>query len=307
MSTGKNAAPKISVIVPVYNVKKYLRRCLESIRAQTFTEFECICVDDGSPDGSPAICDEYAKMDSRVRVIHQENAGVSAARNAGLDVACGEYVCFVDSDDWVERNFFENVLILAKPETDIVKSGYRIVKQENILKEIFPCEHTEEEQVSAVHTSCHFIKRNYLSKHNIKFPEGITLAEDWFFNYQLALYNPSVEYLNKITYNYFQNDSSVMHTLKRKNIDDEVSIIKTAENSFPKDGELILLRKFDVRSKILHIMQDFALYRKTFPECKREWFKRTSFKGKILFLIIEFHLDFLASIALKIKNIGRNK
>ncbi len=97
--------PKISCIVPVYNVEKYLHRCIDSILAQTFTDFELILVDDGSPDGCPAICDEYAEKDGRVRVIHQANAGVSAARNAGLDAARGEWITFVDSDDWVERDF----------------------------------------------------------------------------------------------------------------------------------------------------------------------------------------------------------
>lgn len=100
------STPKISCIVPVYNVEKYLRRCVDSILAQTFTDFELILVDDGSPDGCPAICDEYAEKDSRVRVIHQENKGVSAARNAGLDMARGEYVCFVDGDDEVSEILF---------------------------------------------------------------------------------------------------------------------------------------------------------------------------------------------------------
>ena len=95
--------PKISIIVPVYKVEKYLNRCLDSIIAQTFSAWECILVDDGSPDKSGIICDEYVARDSRFVVIHQENAGVSFARNAGLDIAQGEYICFVDSDDWVEQ------------------------------------------------------------------------------------------------------------------------------------------------------------------------------------------------------------
>ena len=91
--------PKISCIVPVYNVEKYLRRCVDSILNQTFTDFELILVDDGSPDNSPAICYEYAVKDSRIKVIHKVNGGVSSARNVGLDVAKGEWICFVDSDD----------------------------------------------------------------------------------------------------------------------------------------------------------------------------------------------------------------
>lgn len=99
--------PTISIIVPVYKVEKYLHRCLDSIENQTFKDWECILVDDGSPDNCPEICDEYAERDSRFKVIHQENAGVSAARNKGLDVAKGEWVGFVDSDDWIEPNMYE--------------------------------------------------------------------------------------------------------------------------------------------------------------------------------------------------------
>ena len=101
--------PKISVIVPVYNVEKYLRRCIDSILGQTFTDFELILVDDGSPDGCPAICDEYAKKNSRIRVIHQENQGQAAARNQAIAQAVGEWVCFVDSDDMIHPQMVEHL------------------------------------------------------------------------------------------------------------------------------------------------------------------------------------------------------
>lgn len=96
--------PKVSFIVPVYNVEKYLPQCIDSILAQTLTDFELILIDDGSPDGSGALCDGYARDDDRVKVIHKENAGVSAARNSGIDYATGEWAYFVDSDDWLEKD-----------------------------------------------------------------------------------------------------------------------------------------------------------------------------------------------------------
>ena len=99
--------PEISIIVPVYNTEKYLHRCIDSILAQTFTDFELILVDDGSSDNSPKICDEYAEKDKRVRVIHQENGGVSRARNIGIDNSCGTYLMFCDSDDYVDKRFCE--------------------------------------------------------------------------------------------------------------------------------------------------------------------------------------------------------
>ena len=118
-------SPKISIIVPVYKVEKYLCRCLDSIVAQTFTDWECILIDDGSPDNSGKICDEYAEKDGRFRVIHQENAGVSAARNAGLDAARGEWIGFVDSDDWVESNMYEYLYNNAlETKSDVVICGF---------------------------------------------------------------------------------------------------------------------------------------------------------------------------------------
>ena len=96
--------PEISIIVPVYNTEKYLHRCIDSILAQTFTDFELILVDDGSPDNCPQICDEYAEKDCRVKVIHQENGGLSAARNAGIDIATGTFIFFCDSDDYIKED-----------------------------------------------------------------------------------------------------------------------------------------------------------------------------------------------------------
>ena len=105
--------PKISVIVPVYKVEPYLRKCLDSIVGQTYQNLEIILVDDGSPDGCGAICDEYAAQDKRVRVIHKANGGVSSARNAGLTAATGEWIGWVDSDDWIEPDMYERMLELA--------------------------------------------------------------------------------------------------------------------------------------------------------------------------------------------------
>uniref|UniRef100_UPI003079CB33 glycosyltransferase family 2 protein n=1 Tax=Phascolarctobacterium succinatutens TaxID=626940 RepID=UPI003079CB33 len=96
--------PRLSVIVPVYKVEKYIHKCVDSILNQTFKDFELILIDDGSPDNCGEICDEYAKKDSRVRVIHKENGGQSSARNRGLDIAKGEIIGFVDSDDDIEVN-----------------------------------------------------------------------------------------------------------------------------------------------------------------------------------------------------------
>ena len=110
---------EISVIVPVYGVEKYLPACIESILSQTFTDFELILVDDGSPDDCPRLCDEAAKRDARIRVIHQANAGLSAARNAGIEIARGQWLSFVDSDDFVAPTFLQALYEAAqKAEAD---------------------------------------------------------------------------------------------------------------------------------------------------------------------------------------------
>jgi glycosyltransferase involved in cell wall biosynthesis len=120
----------ISVIVPVFKVEAYLAKCIESIRCQTYPNFELILVDDGSPDGSPQICDDYAAVDDRIRVIHKNNRGLSSARNAGLDIAQGEFICFIDSDDYIKPEYLETLLTLQrKNNADLVICEYDYVEK----------------------------------------------------------------------------------------------------------------------------------------------------------------------------------
>ena len=123
--------PKISVIVPVYKVEAYLPRCIDSILNQSFNDFELILVDDGSPDNCGFICDEYALKDSRIQVIHQKNAKLSAARNAGIDAAKGAWIALIDSDDWVHKDYLRVLLSGALTDTDIVICGCLITNKDN--------------------------------------------------------------------------------------------------------------------------------------------------------------------------------
>lgn len=143
----------ISVIVPIYKVEKYLDCCINSIINQTYANLEIILVDDGSPDNCPAICDEYAKKDGRIKVIHKENGGVSSARNAGLKVASGDYIGFVDSDDWIEPEMYESLATMIQHDkTDISSVG--IVKSKDEAKNI--CENSNQ--------SICFSQREYMLK-----------------------------------------------------------------------------------------------------------------------------------------------
>lgn len=119
--------PKVSIIVPVYNVELYLRRCINSLLRQTYAHIEIILVDDGSTDSSGLICDEYLNIDNRIVVIHKKNGGLSSARNAGLEIASGEYIGFLDSDDWAKTEMFEFLLFLiTEANADIVQCGLTV-------------------------------------------------------------------------------------------------------------------------------------------------------------------------------------
>lgn len=132
--------PTISVIVPIYNTERYLHRCIDSILAQTYTNFELLLIDDGSTDSSGAICDEYAQKESRVRVFHKENGGVSSARNLGLDKASGEWIAFVDSDDWLRDRYLEAFISQLDQNSQIIIQGIEIVgiHRENVNIPLLP-------------------------------------------------------------------------------------------------------------------------------------------------------------------------
>lgn len=189
----------ISVIVPVYKVEKYLKRCVDSILAQTYPCLEVILVDDGSPDGCPAICDEYAREDRRVRVIHKENGGLSDARNAGIDAAKGKFLGFVDSDDYVHPRFYELLLQALKEEgADIAGCDVKkVCKTEKIEeKEQQPIQRTvySGREATANLYDAQMYKKELFEE--IRFPKG-KLHEDEFTSYKLLYQSESVVYINR--------------------------------------------------------------------------------------------------------------
>ena len=215
--------PTISVIVPVYKVEPYLHRCVDSILAQTFTDFELILVDDGSPDNCPAICDEYAKKDSRVHVIHQKNGGLSAARNAGICVAKGNYLFFADSDDVVPEDCLRQLKKACDEQHADIALGE--IKK---FKELSELRITNNKRVSAklysgIEAINKFLDRSiYTGKYvsscgklykrelfsSIRFPEK-KLFEDEFVMYQIYFNAKSVVEINDETYFYFLNDNGI--------------------------------------------------------------------------------------------------
>ena len=219
--------PLISVIVPVYRVEAYLDRCLQSITGQTYQNLEIILVDDGSPDSSGAICDAWATKDSRIRVIHKKNAGAGAARNSGLDVATGDIVSMIDSDDYLEVHMYEHLLSLMTEDVDIAECDICWTERDDL-----PMEDGSRAQTRVYHAEdamrlhirdeifCQtppnkLYRRKIIG--DIRFPEG-NLIDDEFFTYKLIVNASKLARSSACMYAYRQQPGSAMHktfSLKR--------------------------------------------------------------------------------------------
>ncbi len=210
--------PTVSVIVPVYNVEQYLPRCIDSILRQSFTDYELILVDDGSSDNCGMICDEYAKRDKRIHVIHQQNMGVSAARNTGLDNANGYWIAFVDSDDWIHKDYLMILLSGALTDTEIVICG---CKQTNNEEEI----DKEFHSVKFRNASLNEIQKDHFARSRVwgriirretignnRFITGSEPAEDSCFNELLYSENIRFRVSDTELYYYYMRDDSAIHS-----------------------------------------------------------------------------------------------
>lgn len=220
----------ISIIVPIYKVEKYIRQCVDSILAQSYKDIEIILVDDGSPDNCPAICDEYAKQDSRVKVVHKENGGLISARKIGLQASSGEYVCFVDGDDWIEPDmYFQIAEAINKTKADCVitqfyfeypngpkKSDYKLNRElynrNEIEKEIFPTMLFDNQYYRfGIFPNCwtKVFKRELLEKHLMNTDDRIRMGEDIAFTYPCLMECQSIAFVDKALYHYRINPESM--------------------------------------------------------------------------------------------------
>lgn len=224
--------PKVSVIIPIYNVECYLDRCMQSVLNQTLRDIEIIMVDDGSPDDCPRLCDEYALKDDRIRVIHKPNGGLGYARNSGLEIAMGEYVAFVDSDDFIDAQMYERLYGMAKKEdADVVFSNCKSYKngvatiREDVKEDTFFKTKAEVEQfmldyVAPLPEEKHDVKymmsvwravyrMSIIKENNIRFlSERDILSEDMPFNIDFLKCSTKVVYLKDAFYNYCVNQDS---------------------------------------------------------------------------------------------------
>ncbi len=208
---------KVSVIVPVYNVEKYLSKCLDSILNQTLKDIEIICINDGSSDMSPEILKTYAQKDARIIVLNQVNKGLGAARNAGIQIAKGEYIGFVDSDDFIDEDFYEKLYLAAvKNNAEIAAAGYERINYKGIKYTDERVYTTPEEKykLTNIPKACYVWNKIYknsdLRMSEIKFREGV-FYEDLLFSHQALYFLPKLVTVPGTYYHQFDNPYSIMH------------------------------------------------------------------------------------------------
>lgn len=275
-----------SVIVPVYNVEKYLKECVDSILSQTFKDFELILVNDGSKDSSPAICDEYAEKDSRVKVIHKENGGQSTARNMGIEKATGEFAVFLDSDDLIaDSNFFEDVKNTIEENTDIVLFRYckyygdrtddcginladlNTDDKADLLRELV--------KRDAFFCSCwsKCTRMSILKENNIIFDTSLSCEDmDWYYNVVSKAKNFKV--IDKPYIHYRQRENSVTSSFKKKSITDYIfTINKWSEEhkkiADEKEREVMLS---SLAKLYCNLLIAYSRHTKELKDCKKEIF-----------------------------------
>lgn len=239
--------PLISVIVPIYNVEKYLARCVDSIVNQTYKNLEIILVDDGSPDRCPQMCDDYAEKDSRIKVVHKKNGGLSDARNAGMAVATGKYISFIDSDDYVSDDFFECLLdVMNKENSDIAECSVVKFYEDNRFDEfsddLSVKTYDTQDAMSALIAENPFHQHVWNKLYKTELVKDIPYAvgklnEDEFWTYRVFGRANKVARLNKTMYYYFQRNSSIMgvgYNIRRLDaLEGKANRQKYIENNFP--------------------------------------------------------------------------
>ncbi len=252
--------PLVSVVIPVYNVEKYLARCVDSVLVQTYPNIEVILVDDGSPDGSGAICDQYASEHSNVRVVHKPNGGLASARNAGMKVMTGQYLFFVDSDDWIDPETLEELTEIAeRTGVDFVRytpvyagwpnhedgEMYNIAKEKvlhegiftkvDIVRDIFPKLFAQENLSMGVIVSAwrSLYRASFITENHLCFDESIRYAEDTYFSANVVYHTNSFYFVGGGRYyHYFYNPSSITKSYKKDRWDSGKRMITTFEKTF---------------------------------------------------------------------------
>ncbi|HBJ76930.1 MAG TPA: glycosyl transferase [Porphyromonadaceae bacterium] len=256
----------ISIIIPVYNVEPYLHQCIDSILNQTYKDWECILVDDGSTDSSGVICDEYAKKDSRIHVLHTENCGASHARNIGIECANGEWISFVDADDWITKNYVEslcnikdNVDLIYFPTNQIYEGEDIIIRlpkpetiegRKNVEKKLYSLKYGYLGDIFGW-TFAKFFKKSIIDKNNIRFVENIIFREDEIFTMDYCRYIYSIKVIDTPLYYYRVRNDGL--TAKGMNDSDCINLADNIERNLPYFHNEEFLKKEKQRIADYHV------------------------------------------------------
>ena len=322
----------VSIIVPIYNAEKYLKECLDSLVGQTYRNLEIILVDDGSKDKSGKICDEYAKQDSRVIVIHKKNNGVSAARNSGIEKATGNWIAFVDADDWIQRNYIESFAHEIEPDIDIICCGYKRINGNKVEKvnnnqDIIVLNSMEFiEKLLNVQNGYGFVHTKFFKKtaiDDIRFDTNLKVGEDALFNIEVASKIRKVKIINKSLYNYrispestvkkydpgyvdkYQKSMQKCFDYINVNFENNNDIILNVENYIAYHVMLIAINycynpdnPTKKRKQQLKEVCNIKLFKKAI---KQSNFNDLSITRKIMLFTLKFKLYTLTSIICKIR------
>ena len=283
----------ISVIVPVYKVEEWLDQCVESIVNQSYKNLEIILVDDGSPDNCPQMCDEWAKKDDRIRVVHKENGGLSTARNAGLDICSGDYISFIDSDDYIHKDMYINMLEdLKRTDSDIVKCG-RYIDSDGMISEKRIIGSAKEYNHDEILDCFFYHKDDFCSGvwdklykaelfKGIRFPDGLNSEDYYIYG---VIYNRAnkLYYNNKYYYYYRIREDSIC----RKEEITEHSFDKIIVSDKVYDYVLDNYPDREEDAQIFQSISRFAIYQEVFQKdhekkLEKEWKQNLKEKKKVV-------------------------
>lgn len=294
----------VSIIVPIYKAENYINRCVDSILNQTFKDFELLLIDDGSPDKSGYICDEYAKKDNRIRVIHKKNGGVSSARQKGQDEAIGDYTIHVDPDDWIEPTMLEDLYMKAIADSaDMVICDYYTnegSKQNYITQEPTNLDSCEVlyELFRQLHGSCcnKLVRRAcYIDK--VFFPKNINCCEDLIWCIQVLKCSPKISYLNKAYYHYMitTTDSQSKSVSVERSLQD-LKMLHTLESLLADDKNVLIAM---YKRTVPYVMKR-AFITKSFDS---DYFER-NFSKYIKYIVLSHNCSFMLRIICFISTLG---
>ena len=302
--------PTVSFIVPVYNTEKYLHKCLDSILAQTFSDFECILIENGSSDGSGKICDDYTARDNRLKVVHLEGKGVSFARNTALDMASGQWIVFVDSDDWIEPDLIETALKTAKEHpADIIQWNYvsdggkKVKKSQCLQAGEFVILPDKELPGWFAMIWSRMYSKSLIDENNIRFDTELFFGEDGLFSIQALACAKSIWNTDKALYHYVDRTDSVINTMDIRAVDNKILAAEKIEQGLRLLGKeklfnkAILQKKRGARDSLLFDLAtpDIKRWRETFPEINH-FLIDIHDKKTILYICLLIHIDCIARL-----------